>query len=74
MHSSYMESAHAAETERRRLQSLFLARLERLLELRGQNHSEWTDSQRRLIHHAIASTYWDCQRVSLDVEPSALQH
>jgi hypothetical protein len=48
-----------------RLQCLFLDRLHRLIDLDESWNPEWSAEERRLLEHALYSTYHDCVRVGL---------
>jgi hypothetical protein len=48
-----------------RLQCLFLDRLHRLIDLDDSWNPEWSAEERRLLEHALYSTYHDCVRVGL---------
>jgi hypothetical protein len=48
-----------------RLQCLFLDRLHRLIDLDESWNAEWSTEERRLLEHALYSTYHDCVRVGL---------
>ena len=62
--SSNTESwqAHGAQHQ---LQCLFLDRLHRLIDLDESWSPEWSAEERRLLEHALYSTYHDCVRVGL---------
>lgn len=62
----------SSNTERRqtsvaqhRIQCLFLERLHRLIDLDESWSPEWSADERRLLEHALYSTYHDCVRVGL---------
>jgi hypothetical protein len=50
---------------RHNLQVLFLERLGHLVELSEQPVLRWSAAARRLLEHALYSTYRDCERVGL---------
>jgi hypothetical protein len=54
------------------LQVLFLERLGRLVELIEDTDAQWTPSERRLLEHALYSTYRDCDAVGLSVVARAV--
>jgi hypothetical protein len=53
------------DTERHKLQCLFLERLHRLVDLNECWSPEWSAAERRMLEHALYSTYHDCVRVGL---------
>jgi len=54
-----------ADTDQHSLQCLFLERLHRLVDLDESWNPEWSSEERRLLEHALYSTYHDCVRVGL---------
>jgi hypothetical protein len=60
-----MASTHA-------LQVLFLDRLGYLVELSENVDAAWTPAERRLLEHALYSTYRDCDAVGLTVVARAM--
>ena len=53
------------DTARHKLQCLFLERLHRLVDLNESWSAEWSAAERRMLEHALYSTYHDCVRVGL---------
>jgi hypothetical protein len=52
------------------LRAHFVQRLHRLIELKAMSHLD-TD-QRRLVNHALYSTYWDCVTLGARAEASTI--
>jgi hypothetical protein len=52
------------------LRTYFLRRLHWLMELRAMG--QLTPDQRRLVDHALYSTYWDCANLGARVEANTL--
>lgn len=54
-----------SDAARHQLQCLFLDRLHRLVDLDESWNPEWSQEERRLLEHALYSTYHDCVKVGL---------
>ncbi|MEX2238178.1 MAG: hypothetical protein WEB00_11640 [Dehalococcoidia bacterium] len=50
------------------LPQLFLQRLRRLAEIRGQRHSEFNREGLEMIDRAIFSTYRDCRKLRVEAD------
>jgi hypothetical protein len=51
--------------QRDKLQTHFLERLTRLKEIRNEAARSLGNQQRRLLNHALYSTYWDCAELGM---------
>lgn len=58
-------ASHRGAGTRHDWQCVFLERLNRLVMIRALAQPEWSDEDRRLVDHALYSTYQDCLRVGL---------